>query len=264
MIFKTLLIFLSIFIIGCSTSQPIIVISFDTEYPYGVGFPDNFNQDQITEFTPSEEAWISTLNRINNIGIKHNVKFQFNVVGKTAEDHQDLIKNISENHNISCHSYSHLKQGDLSYKKKESELRLCKSRLEPIIGREIKGNRFPYTNYTDDSFKLLKSLEYEWDSSIWQDKSLLFPSVYKSVREYPLAPITTDWEYFINETKTDSKEFFNLFENDIKTLKNGQIYIIVLHPWIITEEATLDELDNFVARHKSSIKSIDEIYQKAE
>lgn len=250
-----------VFILGCQSKEPTIVISFDEEFPVGIGFPDSFTEAQKLAFTPNEIQWEKSLNRINEIGIEHNVKFQFNVVGVTAEDNPNIIKNLSKNHDIACHSYSHKRQGDLTPTKAFSELKRCKEALERILGREIKGNRFPYTNYTEQSFKDLKKIGYKWDSSVWESKDLLFPSYYEGITEYPLGSSTTDWDYFIKENNTDADYFFSILDKDIKTLNSEQVYVVVLHPWVLAlDDSRIDALERFISKHKN-IKSIDEIYK---
>lgn len=179
----------------------------------------------------------------------------------TAELDPELIENISKNHDISCHSYSHKKLPELSSDKALAELKRCKTALEHITGKEIKGNRFPYTNYTEALFRDLKDLGYEWDSSVWQDKDLLLPSYFQGLTEYPLGSSTTDWDYFIKENKTDADAFFSILDKDISVLSQEHVYVVVLHDWVFAlDESKIDALERFISRHKN-IKSIDEIHK---
>ncbi len=258
--FKFLLVLcLLVFVLGCK-SEPTIVISIDTEFPLGIGFPDSFTEEQKLALTPNEIQWEKALNRINELGFKHNVRFQFNVVGMTAELDPDLISNLSKNHDIACHSYSHKKLPEQPSDKALAELKRCKTTLERITGKEIKGNRFPYTNYTEALFRDLKDLGYEWDSSVWQARDLLFPSHYQGLTEYPLASID-DWTYFIDQGNNDPNEFFLTLEKDISQLSQEHVYVVVLHDWIFADESKIDALEKFISRHKN-IKSIDEINSK--
>lgn len=257
--FKFLLVLcLLVFLIACK-SEPTIVLSFDEEFPIGIGFPDSFTIEQEAQNTPIEIKWENTVNRINDIGQKYNVRFQFNVVGITAEDNQELIKNLSENHDISCHSYSHKNLAELDNTRLYLELKRCKSALERITGKEIVGNRFPYTNHSEESFRALKDLKYEWDSSVWQEREMLIPSYYRGLTEYPLAPIPDDWTYFIRDSKTDAEEYFSLIEEELSKTPEDSIFIVVLHPWVLAaDDSRLDALEKFVSRHKN-IKSIDQL-----
>lgn len=248
------------FIMSCSNKEPTIVLSFDTEYPYGIGFPEEWNEQKKQEYTPNTEQWKNTVKRINGRGIKYNIRFQFNIVGKTAENNKDLVKELKKNHDISCHSYSHKNQLELDYKDKLNELKGCKTVLEGVIGAEIKGNRFPYTKYDNDSIKALKEAGYEWDSSIWKDKNSLKAYNEQDIVEYPINPVTDDWGYFIKEENKDAEQFFELLEKDLKTLNGDSVYVIILHPWVLAlDQSRLGALERFVERHKN-IKSIDELY----
>lgn len=248
------------FIVSCTSKEPVIVLSFDTEYPYGIGFPDDWGEQKKQDYTPSKEQWENTIKRINEIGIKHKVKFQFNIVGRTAEDNPDLVRELKKKHDISCHSYSHKNQLDLGYEGKISELNGCKKALEGVLGEKIRGNRFPYTKYDEDSIRALKEAGYEWDSSIWKDKASLRAYNEQGIIEYPLNPATDDWDYFIKNEKKDAEQFFKLLEQDIITLSENSVYIIILHPWVLAlDQARAEALDGFVERHKN-IKSIDEMY----
>ena len=251
---------LCLLILGCS-SNPIIVISFDLEFPVGIGFPDDFSESQ--KIQPNEIEWEKTVNRINEIGIKNNLKFQFNVVGITAENSPKLIQNISNNHDISCHSYSHKYLAELPLDKAYVELKRCKTTLERITGKEINGNRFPYTKYNEELFKYLKELDYKWDSSEWVNREMLIPSFRSGLTEYPLAPIPDDWTYFIKDQNKDANSYFSLIEKELSNTPKDSVFVVVLHPWILAIDQTrVDALEEFIQRHKNNIQSIDQIHQK--
>ena len=258
---KILFIIMFLFLIGCKKEEPIIAVSFDTEYPYGIGLPEGFTELQKQEVTPSKEQWIGAVKRIDDMGVKNNIRFQFNIVGKTARDSKELIKKLALNHDISCHTLSHKNQLELDYEEKLLEIRSCKEEIEGIIGKKIKGNRFPYTKHDKDSFKALKEAGYGWDSSVWKDKSSLRPYNYQEIVEYPINPITDDWDYFVKKGNKDAEQFFNLLEQDIRAISPDSVYVIILHPWVLaTDEERLEALEGFIERHKN-IKSIDETYK---
>lgn len=254
----SLILVLCIFILGCS-SEPTIVVSFDLEFPVGIGFPEHFSESQ--KIQPNEIEWEKTVNRINEIGIKNNIRFQFNVVGITAENNPKLIQNLSNNHDISCHSYSHKNLAELAIDKGFIELKRCKEVLERITGKEINGNRFPYTQYTEELYKELKRLDYKWDSSEWVDRDMLIPSFRSGLTEYPLAPIPDDWTYFVKDQNKDASSYFPFIENEIVKTPKDSVFVVVLHPWVLaTDESRVDALEKFVIKHKDNIKSIDQLY----
>lgn len=251
-----------VLIIACTPiKEPIIVISFDTEYPYGMGFPNSFTEQEKQGFIPTQEQWENAVKRINEIGIKHKDSFQFNFVGRTVEDNPELVKEIMKNNGVSCHTYSHKNQLDLDYESKLSELKRCKRVLEGITGKKIIGNRFPYTKYNNESFKALKEAGYEWDYSVWTDRARLRPFDYEGITEYPISPITDDWDYFVRNKNKDADKFFGLLDQDISKLGEDSVYVIILHPWVLaTDSLRIDALERFVSGHKN-IKSMDQIHK---
>ena len=266
-IFSSRFVFLALLILvisGCQeNNKPRIVLSFDTEYPIGIGFPENFTEEQKREFIPSELEWIQGIKEISGIGIKNRVRFQFNVVGITAEKYPNIIKELSGNHDISCHTYGHKDQLKIDYNEKVDELKNCKKAVENVTGREIKGNRFPYTRQNNESFIALNKAGYEWDSSLWRGKIELVPLEFNGVKEYPINPASEDWYYFINQQKKDAEAFFRLFDEEIDKLNKNSTYILVLHPWVLAKDKEkIRALEGFVLRHRREIVSIDEIYSK--
>jgi len=236
-----------------------VSITFDTEYPYGV--PSELIDDV------SEEAWIDTINSLNAMAISNNVRFQFNIAGKTAEKYPDLIRQISENNDLSCHSYSHLRQTELNREEKQQELRRCKEVVENITGEKILGNRFPYTNWEEESFEVLYENGYKWDSSLWVlSLSDLQPYEKKGVIEFPILT-KDDYSFFIGEGNNDTEKFYNLIEKDINETRNQNVhYVVLLHPWVLSlDKERIKGLEEFIKRLKYDnvdIKSLDEIYKE--
>jgi len=236
-----------------------VSITFDTEYPYGV--PSELIDDV------SEEAWIDTINSLNAMAISNNVRFQFNIAGKTAEKYPDLIRKLSENNDLSCHGYSHLLQTELSREERQQEISKCKAALESITSKKVYGNRFPYTKWEEESFELLYEEGYKWDSSLWANSSLeLQPFKKKNITEFPMLT-KDDYSYFIDENKTNSSEFYGGLYRDISLIKDKNVnYVVLLHPWVISmDKARIKGLEEFIKKLKYDnvdIKSLDEIYKR--
>ena len=235
-----------------------VSITFDTEYPYGV--PSELI-DKV-----NESAWIDTINELNALSARYNIRFQFNVVGKTAEKYPDLIRKISENNDISCHSYSHLRQTELNREEKQVEIGKCREALENITSKKVYGNRFPYTDWEEESFDVLYENEYKWDSSLWAPSLLdLKPYEKKSIAEFPILT-KDDWSYFINDNKTNSSEFYDILYEDVQEIKDQNVnYVVLLHPWVLSLDKTrIEGLEEFIKKLKYdnvNIKSLDEIYK---
>ncbi len=227
-----------------------IAIAFDVEYPGGV--------DPAIEL-PDENQWKVAMQEILFIAKRNDVKFQFNILGTTAEKYPDIIKEIAdEGHGVSCHSYSHADFTTLTADEKYNEVVKCKQIVENVTGKKVKGNRFPYTRWDTESFAALDKAEYKWDSSAWADQTIFY--VPSGLTEFPIASMHDDWTYFIYQNNTDAEAFYKDFAED----KKSGIYTIVLHPWVQSmDEKRLEELDLFIYDQKEAgtkIASLDKFY----
>src|SRR3989338_4117538 len=95
--------------------ERIVIISFDTEFPFGVGFPEDMTANEALMYTPQEESWLATIRDLVDLALEKGVAFQFNVVGLTAQRYPGTIRSLQESDmGISCHSFSHRLQANLS------------------------------------------------------------------------------------------------------------------------------------------------------
>lgn len=246
-------------VIATAKEKPTVAITFDVEYPYGV---PNDLLEQV-----NEEEWLNAINDIAKIAESNDVVFQFNVLGKTAEKYPQLIKRLSLSQDVSCHTYSHLYQIELNSNQKELEISKCKEIIESITAEEIAGNRFPFTDYDNESFAFLNVYGYEWDSSLWASSlAELKPYSYKGLLEFPILA-SSDWEYFIYENKTDANKFYDILYSDITSIKDKDaVYVVLLHPWVLSlDKSRIEGLKDFVKKLKESkikIDSLDNIYKR--
>ena len=246
-------------VIAMAKEKPTVAITFDVEYPYGV-------PDELLEQT-SEQEWLNAISEIAKIAESNDIVFQFNVLGKTAEEYPQLIKELSLSQDVSCHTYSHLYQTELNSSQKEFEISKCKEVLESTTAKEIAGNRFPYTDCDNESFVLLEAYDYKWDSSLWASSlAELKPYSYKGILEFPILT-TSDWDYFIYENKTDADKFYDILYKDITNIRDKDaVYVVLLHPWVLSlDESRINGLDTFVKKLKESkikIDSLDKIYKR--
>ena len=120
-----------------------IIISFDTEFPFGVGFPEDMTANDTLVYTPKEGSWLATMHGLVDLALEEKVAFQFNIVGLTTQRYPGIIKSLQESGmGISCHSFSHRKQADLSGQEMIEEANQCRKAVE-LAGGQIFGNRFP-------------------------------------------------------------------------------------------------------------------------
>ncbi len=102
---------------------------------------------------------------------RHDTRGTFFIVGWTAEQHPELVKEIcDQGHEIGCHSYLHKKVYDLTPEEFRQDTQKAKEVLEQITGRKIHGYRAPSYSITRKSLwalDILEELGFEYDSSIF-------------------------------------------------------------------------------------------------
>lgn len=125
-------------------------------------------KDRVVENTLKYLNWLKT----------HNSTCTFFVVGKTAEQHPDLIKTIvSHNHEIGCHSYSHLPVNRMSPNEFKSDLGKNINALVKAGAGNINGYRAPIFSLTKNCewvYNVLKDLGFTYSSSVLPAKSPLY------------------------------------------------------------------------------------------
>ncbi len=101
---------------------------------------------------------------------KANVKATYFILGKTIEDHPQLIAEIiSEGHEIACHSYSHPFINHLSPEAFRQDLQRCR-RLIENFGIRFTGFRAPYFSITAQNWwamDIIQQEDFVYDSSIF-------------------------------------------------------------------------------------------------
>jgi len=90
-----------------------------------------------------------------------NVKATFFIEGRWAEKYPDLLKLIYESgHEIGNHGYSHAHHAQLSYEQNINEIKKAEEVIENIIG--VKTTLFapPYGEFSDQTIKAARSMNY--------------------------------------------------------------------------------------------------------
>ncbi len=104
------------------------------------------------------------------------IKATFFVLGKLAESHKDLIKEIAKKHEIASHSYSHVNLKKLNEEQLEQEIQLSKEAIEKL-NIKCYGFRAPFFMTPPALFGLLEKHGFKYDSSI----SSFFPGRYTNL-----------------------------------------------------------------------------------
>ena len=145
--------------------KPIILLTFDLEefdLPLEFDCPISV-EDQIRI---SNEG----LQRLAGLLSRYNIKATFFTTSFYAKKNEDLVKNLSEIHEIASHSKDHsvFRESDPLDSKKE---------LERITGEKIKGFRMPFFRKIDLS--VIKAAGFSYDSSI---NPTFIPGRYNNLR----------------------------------------------------------------------------------
>ena len=140
------------------------VFSIDVEDWYqGIELP-------FQEWSKYEKRVEYSMNKMLEIMAVNNVKSTCFILGKLAEEHPQLVKDIYKaGHEIATHGYSHEKIYNLSPKSFQYQLHRSICYLEDLIGEKVIGHRAPYFSITKKSLWALDILSEEgilYDSSI--------------------------------------------------------------------------------------------------
>ncbi len=185
---------------------------------------------------------------------KNNIEATFFVSAKFAKQYPELIKKISQVHEVGLHCYEH--RDDYSKMNEEEALERLKNGkdlIEKIINKKIIGFRAPRYQYPD--YKIIKELGFRYDSSLLPAYIPLsstytlgkFNNLFKDRRSFkekglwilpitvtPLIRIPFTWITFrnLNSFYYKISTYLNLLNNDFINL--------VLHPW---EFVDLEKMD---------------------
>ncbi len=214
----------------------------DLEYPYG-------NSEQV-----NEQVWLDGVEQLLQIAEEENIRYQFFVLGRTAEEYPSLIRRISDaGHGVACHSYEHVDQTELNYEEKLFQVTKCKEIVEEVTGEQVIGNRFPYSSWDVDSFRALKEAGYRYDSSVWEHEEFE-----PYIKEFKISNVYDDWTFYIHWNKTDAE----MYKQIVKNTQTKDHTVIVHHPWVLTQDPERMELFEVFAEEIQKIvdiKTMDEL-----
>jgi peptidoglycan/xylan/chitin deacetylase (PgdA/CDA1 family) len=204
-----------------------ILLSFDTEeFDLPLEYNQKISKEEQFEFS------LKGLEKVLILLEKLNIRATFFVTASFTLKYPNLIKKISEKHEISSHGLHHKVQ-----KYNEKEVRQSKAVIEDKIRKKIVGFRQPRLQKVD--FKSLSKLGFQYDSSVcpayipgrynnyFKKKGITFKNnIYEvPVSTLPLLHIPISWVFF---------RFFGLKYiklASILCLKNPGFINIYFHPW---------------------------------
>jgi len=129
-----------------------ILLTFDLEE---FDLPEEYN----TPITKEEQLHVTTLGLKSLLQLldKYNIQATFFTTAWYAGKNPDIVKSISQKHEIASHMYFH---SDYNFE----HISESKKKLEEITGKKIYGFRMPRLKKTD--LEYIKNAGYTYDSSI--------------------------------------------------------------------------------------------------
>jgi len=137
------------------------LLTFDIEeFDMPLEFKQKISEEEIFERS------LTGTKRILELVNKHNIRATFFVTPKFANKYPELIKEISNKHEIALHGY-HEHSYNYRFIERDralKELKKGKERLEKIIGKKINGFREP--RMQKPPYSILKKIGFKYDSSL--------------------------------------------------------------------------------------------------
>jgi peptidoglycan/xylan/chitin deacetylase (PgdA/CDA1 family) len=202
-----------------------ILLSFDLEE---FDIPEEFGQKLSNEEKMS--VTLSGLAPVLQLLDKHNIKATFYTTAFFAETNSEIVKKVSEKHEIASHGYYHSAF-------QPTDVAKSKEVLEQITGSAVKGFRMARLMPIDKS--LLVNAGYTYDSSL---NPTFIPGRYNNM-DKPRRPFNADG---LSNLPASVATFFRIplfwisFKNfpfnfyktlALRTLKEDRYLNLYFHPW---------------------------------
>lgn len=152
----------------------------------------------LTSTNPQVERWpefesrvVPATRHLLSLLRRHQVTATFFVLGHVADQHPDLVAEVSEEgHEIAIHGYYHRFVYRMTPEEFDSEIRRSIEAVSRITGRRPIGHRAPYFSVNRDTpwfAQILADHGLEYDSSIFPARSMLygFPGAPRSPHRLP-------------------------------------------------------------------------------
>jgi peptidoglycan-N-acetylglucosamine deacetylase len=200
------------------------------------------------------------LPRVLRLLADQGIKGTFYVPGYTAERYPDDISAIVEDgHEIAHHGYLHRPPTLLDPAGQYQELERGKVALEKLTGRAPKGYRSPSWEVTEETFRLLGELAFEYDSScMGDDRPYIETLGGTSLVELPVHWSLDDFPYYSwREAKgglmSDPSTVSAIWMSEFRVaLSEGGHVTYTAHPEISGRRSRFEALQAFVGAMRST------------
>ncbi len=230
-----------------------ICLTFDVEE---FSIPIDYNIQ--SKHTNNTEFSKKGLENILSLLTKHNIKATFFTTGYFAEKQQDIVKKLHmAGHEIASHSYKDENHSNFTKKQTFEKIKLSKEILESTIKSKIKGFRMPQFSINKHTLKILKTLNFKYDSSL---HPAIVPGHYynffkptkiykmENLTEIPISvlplirfPISWLWMRNLGNWVTNLGTKFN------------NPTILYFHPWEFTKLPKIKGIPNYITRKTGKI-----------
>jgi len=175
----------------------------------------------------------------------------FFVLGTAAEEHPDLIREISDaGHEIATHGYGHQFVYHLGAEGFRSDLRHSMEILEGIVGAAVQGYRAPYFSITEQSpwaFDVLAECGIRFDSSVFPVRNYRYgmpnaPRWMHRVRDDLVECPLSTWRLMGHNVPIAGGAYFRIFpytftRSGLRRLNaHGCPAVFYIHPWELDPE----------------------------
>lgn len=222
--------------------KPTILLTFDVE-EFDLPLEYNIAIDPNEQMIPGQKG----LEEIEGLLSSHNIPTTMFTTAKFATVHSDLIRRLSNDHEIASHTYSH------SHFEK-TDLVKSKQVLEMITGKPVTGLRMPRMKQID--IQWAREADYQYDSSVnpaWipgRYNNRHLPRTFYTEKEMLRLPASVSPHLRIPLFWLSFKNFpYSLYKQlCLQTLKKDGYLSLYFHSWEFTELGQYP-LPKYLTRH---------------
>lgn len=189
-------------------------------------------------------ASVEAVGKILEIEHKYNIRSTYNVVGKYALDHPDIIRSIAEAGNeLASHSFDHSVLNSLSAEGADKNIELARECFKEL-GFHIEGHRSPQSEWNYNVARSLFARQYSWNAENGDQPHpfRLLGKGSKSLWRFPI--VDDDWCY--ERERLSPVSAIERWTSILTELKGRQKYAAIgFHPWVEAPRERMSVLQEF-------------------
>ncbi|VXC14961.1 Polysaccharide deacetylase [Pseudomonas sp. 8AS] len=233
-----------------------ISLTFDVDAEAGLlGDSPTFAR-RLTSLSEGRFGVTRGVPRILELLRRHHIPATFFVPGYTAEQHPHLIEMLlKEGHEIGHHGHMHLRSDKVSAQQQIDEMQLGLEALAKAGAPKPAGYRSSSWELTPETFKLVHSNGFTYDSSCmgddrpyfeqWNGESILEIPVHWSLDDWPMF----GWSIDNGGNYTAPRVLFDSWLAEYESARrDGRHTSFTMHPEVIGRAARFEQLERLVER----------------